>query len=117
MESRKIDQRGKLFVITGRQTFSAAMNFATDMEKLTDALFVGEPTGSSPNFIGEHNPFQLPFSKIQGSCPTRYYQGGFSSDDHRPWIAPDIIANLSSNDFRQNNDPALGAVLTYLGKG
>ena len=116
MASSKINQLGKLFVITGRRTFSAAMNFATDMEKLTNALFVGEPTGSSPNNYGEHNPFQLPFSKVQGSYSSHYFQGGFSSDDQRPWIAPDIVANMASNDFKKNIDPAMVAILEYLNK-
>jgi hypothetical protein len=35
--------------LTSPQTFSAAMNFATRLERETDALFVGEPTGGAPN--------------------------------------------------------------------
>src|SRR5205085_1216388 len=49
----KINQRGKLFVIVGRNTFSAAMCGAAEIERHTKAIFVGEPTGSSPNFVGE----------------------------------------------------------------
>src|SRR5262249_16818710 len=49
----KVNQRGKLFVVIGRNTFSAAQNTTTDIEMHTNATFVGEPTGSSPNFIGE----------------------------------------------------------------
>ena len=116
IQSQKINQKGRLFVITGWKTFSAAMNFATDMEKMTPALFVGERTGSRPNFYGEHNPFQLPFSKVQGSYSSHYFQNGFSSQDHRPWIAPDLIATLSSVDFRNNNDPALEAIMRYMEK-
>jgi tetratricopeptide (TPR) repeat protein len=51
IRSEKINQRGKLFVIIGRRTFSAAQNAATYIERHTNATFVGEPTGSSPNFI------------------------------------------------------------------
>jgi hypothetical protein len=51
IRSEKINKRGKLFVIIGRRTFSAAQNAATYIERHTNATFVGEPTGSSPNFI------------------------------------------------------------------
>lgn len=63
----KINQRGKLFVIVGRQTFSAAMNGAAEIERHTNAIFVGEPTGSSPNFVGETIGVNLTYSKMRGS--------------------------------------------------
>ena len=44
---------GHLFVIIGRRTFSAAQNTVNMIEKNTNATFVGEPTGSRPNFVGE----------------------------------------------------------------
>ena len=47
--SEKINQPGRLFVIIGRRTYSAAQNMATYFERFTNATFVGEPTGSSPN--------------------------------------------------------------------
>src|SRR5205085_6669468 len=41
-----------LFVITGRGTFSAAQVFINRVEALTDAVFVGEPSSSRPDFVG-----------------------------------------------------------------
>jgi hypothetical protein len=41
IRSEKINQRGKLFVIIGRRTFSAAQNAATYIERHTNATFVG----------------------------------------------------------------------------
>jgi hypothetical protein len=61
-----INRRGALFVIIGRLTFSAAQNIATALEEHTDATFVGEPTGSRPNFIGETIPFELPGQQAAG---------------------------------------------------
>jgi len=43
----KVNQRGRLFVIIGRRTLSAAQNMSTYFERYTNAIFVGEPTGSS----------------------------------------------------------------------
>ena len=110
----RINQKGKLFTIIGRRTFSAAMNLASDLERHTQTLFVGEPTGSSPNFYGEDNTFQLPHSGLNGSISSRYWQGGITSDDSREWIEPDLPAVLTATDFQNHRDPCLEAIFNYL---
>ncbi len=72
--STKINRRGCLFVIIGRGTFSAAQNTATAIERETNAIFVGEPSGSRPNFIGETTPFMLPYSKALVNVADLYWQ-------------------------------------------
>ncbi len=116
IRSRKINQRGKLFTIIGRRTFSAAMNLASDLENHTSTVFVGEPTGSRPNFYGEDNPFTLPYSGLTGSISSRYWQGGATSDDVRNWIAPHLVAELTAEQYRKGKDPALEAIFRYLGR-
>jgi tetratricopeptide (TPR) repeat protein len=106
-----LNRRGHLFVILGRNTFSAAMTAATDLERLTECLFVGEPSCSSPNARGQANPITLPCSGLHLSCASLYYQGALLSSDRRPWIAPDIVAEFSSADEANNRDPALTAIL------
>jgi hypothetical protein len=49
-----------LLVLTGRNTFSAAQNFIAQIDKRTRAVFVGEPSSSKPNFVGEENEVVLP---------------------------------------------------------
>jgi tetratricopeptide (TPR) repeat protein len=107
-------QRGKLFVIIGRRTFSAAQNLASDLDRETEAIFVGEPTGSRPNFYGEDHVFRLPYSGLTGSVSTRYWQGAMFSDDDRRWIAPDLVAELTFDDYRSNRDPAMAVILSEL---
>ncbi|MBK7869357.1 MAG: hypothetical protein IPJ74_01075 [Saprospiraceae bacterium] len=114
IKSEKINQSGKLFVITGRRTFSAAIDFACKLELWTNAMFIGEPTGSSPNNYGEHNPIILPYSGLMASYASRYFQHGYSSNDNRPFIAPNIAAELRSSDYFNNIDPAMEAILKYL---
>ncbi len=109
-----IDHPDGLFVITGRRTFSAAMLLSSMLEFHTDAIFVGEPTGSSPQFYGEDTEFQLPFSGLTGSISSRWFQNRFISDDERPWIAPDIVAELTIDDLREGRDPAMRAIRRYL---
>lgn len=105
--------RGRLYVVVGRQTFSAAMRFASDLDRLSDALFVGEPTGSSPNFVGEASLIRLPYSELWVSCSTRYHQGG-ESDDTRHWIAPELPAALSPKELHDGRDPALATILAWI---
>jgi hypothetical protein len=111
VRSDTINQRGHLFAILGRNTFSAAMSLATDLGRQTECLLVGEPSCSGPNFRGQANPITLPCSGLRLSCASLYYQGALLSSDRRTWIAPDIVAELSSADEAENRDPALAAII------
>jgi len=106
----KINQPGGLFVIIGRGTFSAAQNTTTALERETNAIFVGEPSGSRPNFIGETIPFTLPYSKLSVNAADLYWQTSWPMD-YRPWIAPELYAPPSFEAYSQNRDPAMEAVL------
>jgi hypothetical protein len=108
--SRRLSRRGALFVITGRLTFSAAQNTVTAIERETSAIFVGEPTGSRPNFIGERIDFELPYSKVRANAADLYWQTSWPTD-HRTWTAPDIYAPPTFEAYRRNQDPALDAIL------
>jgi hypothetical protein len=102
------------YVIVGRRTFSAGMTLAAMLDTHTNAIFVGEPTGSRPNFYGEDTPFTLPYSGLTGSISSAWFQGGETSDDLRPWIAPDLPAPLTIEDLRTGRDPAMAAIRTHL---
>lgn len=112
VKNEKINRRGKLFVIIGRRTYSAAQNAATFLERDTNAMFVGEPTGSSPNFVGEEDPFLLPFSKIMANVSHLYWQSS-SPFENRTWIAPQIYAPPTFEAYRTNRDAALEAIINY----
>lgn len=99
-----------LYVIIGRGTFSAAQNTATAIGNETRAVFVGEPSGSRPNFIGETIPFRLPYSKTTVNVGDLYWQTSWPMD-HRQWIAPDIYAPPTFEAYRSNRDPAMEAIL------
>ncbi|HET7012498.1 MAG TPA: hypothetical protein VFI65_01215 [Streptosporangiaceae bacterium] len=108
--SKRLSRRGSLFVIIGRLTFSAAQNTVTAIERETSAIFVGEPTGSRPNFIGESIEFELPYSKVRANAADLYWQTSWP-DDHRTWTAPDLYAPPTFECYRRNQDPALDAIL------
>lgn len=107
-----VNQPGKLFTIIGRNTFSAAMNCVTALERHTHTLFVGEPTGASPNHYGDAAPIVLPHSGLPVYASTFYWQESWPWDT-RPWTAPNLPAALTYADVLANRDPAMDAVLRY----
>jgi hypothetical protein len=112
VRARAVNRRGHLFVITGRYTFSAGMNAAAYIERDTEAIFVGEPTPSSPNHVGESNIMTLPYSGVRVSISDLYWQGSWPTD-HRTWIAPLVHAPPSFEAYKAGRDPAMEAVLAY----
>ena len=103
----------RVFVVTGRNTFSAAQNFINRVERLVDAVFVGEPSSSSPNFTGEESDVLLPYSRLRASISSRYWQDSDPGDD-RPWIAPHVPVELTAEEYFTGVDPALEAILSVL---
>ncbi|MFT7487505.1 MAG: hypothetical protein ACI9F9_003366 [Candidatus Paceibacteria bacterium] len=100
----------QIFVLKGRNAFSAAQNFINRVERWTDATFVGEVSSSSPNFVGEENEFMLPFSRVHGSLSNLYWQDSDPWDD-RQWIEPDLPVVLTAENYIDGVDPALELVL------
>ena len=109
----KVNRAGHLFVLTGRRTFSAAMNCAIDIERNSNVIFAGELTGSSPNFVGETSLVQLPCSGLRLSCSSLYWQSS-TANDRRTWISPSLFAEPSIEAFAKNRDPGLEAIFEYI---
>jgi len=108
-----INPKGKIFVLMGRGTFSAAQNLLTEITKFTNAILVGEPSGSKPSFIGEAGWFKLPYSGLLGLIASQYHQTS-KAEDHRKWIAPHIPAGLSSIDYFNGNDNAMNTIMEVI---
>ena len=112
IRSEKVNKRGKLFVIIGRRTYSAAQNTTSFFERHTNAIFVGEPTGSSPNFIGEETIFTLPYSHVLANVSDLYWQSAWPMD-YRTWIAPQIYTPPTFAAFSAGRDPSLEAIIKF----
>jgi hypothetical protein len=108
----KADAPGKLMVITGRSTFSAAQFLVDHLERWTNAVFVGEPTGSKGRMYGDSRRFTLPNSGITARASIYYWQM-WQPWDTREWTAPRVAAELTMADYRSNRDPILAAALRY----
>jgi hypothetical protein len=78
-----------LAVLTSRLTFSAAMQLIVELEQDTQAVFVGEPTGGSPNQYGDATKVELPNSGLDAWVATVAWKTAGDSDD-RVTRTPDI---------------------------
>lgn len=108
-------KQGRIFLITGRNTFSAAQNFTNDVCRMTNAIVVGEPSSSRPFFIGESAPVVLPYSQLRGTISTRLHT--VDARDMRVWIAPDIPVPVTAKDYLANRDATMEAVLEVIKGG
>ncbi|MFL5481467.1 MAG: hypothetical protein ACJ8AK_04695 [Gemmatimonadaceae bacterium] len=105
---------GQIYVLMGRNTFSAAEFFLGVMDAQTKAIFAGEPSSSRPNFVGEESQVVLPWSGAMGSISDQYHET--IPGDRREWIQPEIAYQLSSTDYFGNRDPLLQKVLTAIAR-
>jgi hypothetical protein len=112
IRSPKLEGSGRLFVLIGRSTFSAAQFLVHDLEENTEAVFVGEPTAGKPNSYGDSRRITLPNSGITVRASIFYWQRSHPLDS-RQWKGPDVAAELTSRDYRANVDPAMREVLAY----
>ena len=104
----EINQKDKLFVVIGRQTFSSAVLNAIQLRNQSNATFVGEPTGGKPNHFGEVRNFMLTNSRLYISYSTKYFT--LSNEDMDSFY-PDITVELGFKDFIENRDPVMEAIM------
>ncbi|MFT6047338.1 MAG: hypothetical protein ACI9WC_003052 [Arenicella sp.] len=107
---KAVRPKGKLFVLIGRNTFSAAHNLVMSITDLTDVILVGEPSGSRPNAMSEAGWFNLPYSKQTGLISSQFHQYG-APEDHRIWVAPQVPVSLSAEQYFNGDDPVMTAVI------
>jgi hypothetical protein len=110
LQDPSIDVPGRLVVLIGRLTFSAAGNFATEVEAKTDAVFVGEAMGSSPNMYGDVRKSPLRTIGHDVYIASTYHQMS-TADDPRITIEPNVAVPYSSDDYFSDRDPQLEAAI------
>jgi len=113
IKHENINRKGNLFIIIGRKTWSAAMHFATWLERHTNASFIGEPTASAPNHYADPNRFTLPNCKIDLLVSRYYWQNSWPWDE-RNYIYPKILVKLHSHEYFGHHDPVLELLFNKL---
>jgi hypothetical protein len=112
--SKQVNRRGKLFLLIGRATFSAAANFAAEIDRDTRAVFVGEPTGGGVETYGDTVPVLLPSLGWYVYVASRYHERTRGPNDHRLAVAPDVRVELMSAQYFAGRDPVLERSLSGL---
>ena len=112
IQSKKINRYGHLFIITGAATFSAAQNLTNELEKYTEAIFVGEPTAENVNFWGDVKTETLPLSKLNIKLSWMWWQN-MDPRDKRRWTAPQLATEMSFENYKAGYDSAMNIILNY----
>jgi hypothetical protein len=112
-----IDRDGRLFVLTDRVTFSAAANFATEIEQSTSATFVGEPMGGGLNFWNDVTWVTLRdyVVPMRVAISVRYWEKA-DADDPRLSIEPELEVSTTAGDYFAGYDAVLEATLELAGR-
>lgn len=105
----KINKKGNLFVIIGRETFSSALLNAYSLKENTCAIFLGEPTGGKPNCYGEVQRLTLKNSGLTVCYSTEYYK--IIEDDVLPSFFPDANIALTIQNYVNNEDPCFEYII------
>ena len=101
-----LNRRDRLFVIIGREMFSAAMTNAADLRLHTRATLVGEPIGERPNSYQEVRFFSLPNSHLRYGVSTQYYEA-LPGAGNPEAVTPNVYAPPRWRTFARGEDDAL----------
>jgi hypothetical protein len=102
----EVDQPGELFVITGRNTFSAASLLVAKLEARTGASFIGEPMGGCLTFWGDTVELPLLHSGLS-ILVSSTFEVGANPNETRDNIELDAVAELAQEEWAAGDDPAL----------
>jgi C-terminal processing protease CtpA/Prc len=105
----RFNKPGRLVVLIGRMTFSAAGNLATDLDTSTRAVFVGEPTGGSRNQYGDAQHVELAESGWTFLLATSFQE--YDPGTGAAPVRPDVAVEPTVADFLAGRDPVLEAAL------
>jgi Peptidase family S41 len=103
-----LNVRGRLYVLVGPLTFSAAMNNAAQFQDETKAILVGQTIGERPNSYQEPRQFRLPNSHLVVRASTLWY--AFRKNGPNV-VAPEHEIIPTWDDLKNGRDPALDWVL------
>ena len=107
------DADHRVYVLIGRNTYSAAANLTTELQRLARPVFVGEPSSGIGNQDGDEALVRLPYSGLYAMIAGVRWQ---LSDpwDERYSQAPHAPVQLTAADYFAGRDPALDLVRTMI---
>ncbi|MGV3616254.1 MAG: tetratricopeptide repeat protein [Fimbriimonas sp.] len=106
----------RLYVIIGRGSYSATANFITDLERLANPIFVGEPSSATGNQHGDESSTIFPYSGAAAWLTSVRWQLSHPWDRRRS-IVPDIPVQLTAKAYFAGGDPAVETILAHIRSG
>jgi len=103
---------GRLLILTGPRTFSAAVVFSLRVEAETPVAFIGEPTGGRPLMFENNSQGALEHSLIRYRISTRA-RFDVPEDDTRLAIEPAVPVPWLASDYFAGVDATLTTALEY----
>jgi hypothetical protein len=110
---RALRPAAPIYLLIGRQTFSAAQTLVNRIEEYCAPIIVGEESGSRPNRFGNGVGFRLPYSGIRGEISSGYNQAA-TSRDARSATEPAVRIGLTLRDWLAGRDPVMDSVSVLL---
>lgn len=104
----------QVYVLIGRSTYSAASNFITDLERLVNPIFVGEPSGECCNLNGDFAQVQLPHIGMSGTISGIRWNLSGDAFDGRREMSPQVPVLLTAAAYFAGGDPALETVFKLI---
>ena len=109
-KNKVINQRGRIFVLIDRGTFSSAFSNTLDFKNFTQAITVGESPSQRTGSFGDIRSFILPNSKLRVSYSTKYFSDESLKGDR---FIPDIEVPIDFEDFINGIDRAYLEAVRY----
>ncbi len=110
LRSRLVNRPGRLVLLTGRVTFSAAGNFAAEVDARTRARIVGEAAGGSPHNYGDMAEVELDTLGWTVHVPPQYVEV-LGRPDERAALEPDVPLQIGAADHFAGRDPVLARAI------
>jgi len=106
----EFSEEGRLFVLVGRRTYSAALTNAAQLRSRAGARIVGEAPRGKPNSPSEGRDVDLKRTKIYFTVSTQFVERDPALGDAE-FLPVDVEATLSFDQYRRAHDPVLEAAL------
>ena len=105
---QELSKRKTVVLLIGRSTFSAAGNFAADVDAVPRIRLVGEATGGAPSQWGDSTVIEIPTPGLIARVATSYQRFGKPT---ALTTRPDVAVQLTAEDFVAGRDPVLDRAL------
>lgn len=100
-----------IFVAIGNRTYSAGVLIAERVASLTNATLIGEPSGSTPDYLPVINYEEFPNNKRNYILYVASYGKGFDQSKIVNSLVPDISIKYTIDDYKNGTDPVYEYIL------